>query len=133
MKLLTPLFCLFILAGCASADLLREAETPEQKYWAALHIFDTYDQAALDIALDSNTPVIVKQSLKRARNVAKEALKTADVAFSILQEARASLKGSPDQTNLDAVNSALRHFNLNSERAFAQVSRFKNAVDDFQQ
>jgi hypothetical protein len=132
-RLLTPFFCLFVLAGCASADLLREAETPEQKYWASLHIFDVYDQAALEVAQDINTPVTVKQTLKRSRNVAKQALLVADEAYKILQEARASLDAVPDETNLDKVNAALVAFNRNAQRAFHQVNAFKSAVDDFQE
>jgi uncharacterized protein YceK len=134
-KLLTPFFVLFFVAGCASADLLSEAETPEQKYWAALNIFDTYDSAALHIAQgDPNTPVTVKQGLKRARNTAKEALLIADVAYNILLDTRESLAASPgDESQLETLNAALAAFNARSIEAFARVESFARAVDRIQE
>jgi hypothetical protein len=132
-KLLTPFFVVFLMAGCASGELLKEAETPEQKYWAALNIFDAYDEAALTIAQDPNTPVTIKQTLKRARSVAKEALELANISYDILQDARIDLANIPNESNLDKLSSALRHFNFNSERAFDQVNAFKYAIDNIQE
>ena len=133
IKLLTPFFVVFFVAGCASADLLREAETPEQKYWAALQIFDVYDEAALHLVQDPNTPVTIKQGLKRARNVAKQALILADEAYNIMQAARMTLEQITDETNLDKFNAALQAFNSRSEQAFIKVDSFARSVDDFQE
>lgn len=132
-RLIAPFFIVLLTISCASTELLQEAETPEQKYWAALHIFDAYDEAALNIAKDPNTPVSVRLGLKNARNVAKEALVLADIAYNVLQDAKDDLDNSPDQTNLDKINSALNQFNISAERAFAQISKFKHAVDQFQE
>jgi len=133
-KLLTPVFVLFFTFGCASADLLREAETPEQKYWAALNIFDVYDEAALTIAQDPNTSVAVRQNLKRARTVAKEALFLAEVAYRVLLDTRASLAASPgDDNSLDTLNAALTAFNARSAEAFARVDSFSRVIDEIQE
>ena len=131
-KLLTPFFDLFFVAGCASADLLREAETPEQKYWAALSIFDVYDAAALGLAQDPATPVAVQQILKKARGVARAALVLADEAYNIVQATRLQLDLNYDATNLATFTVALANFNERAENAFIKVRAFRDTVDDFQ-
>ena len=131
-KVLAPVFIVLFLFGCASADLLRQADTPEQKYWAALNVFDVYDQAGLEIAQDPNTPVYVKTNLKRIRNVAKQALVLADEAYHELMRAREQMEGNPEVTNLDLVNAALSVFNSRAELAFHKVDLFKDAIDAFQ-
>ena len=132
-KLLTPIFVLFFTFGCASADLLREAETPEQKYWAALSIFDTYDEAALGLAQDPATPVSAQQILKKSRGVAKAALVLADEGYNAVQAARMQLDLMPDATNLDALTVAVQVFNGRAENAFVKVRSFRDTVDDFQE
>ena len=132
-KLLTPFFVLFLITGCASAQIFSEAETPEQKYWAALSIFDTYDAAALELAQDPATPVAVQQTLKKARGVAKAALVLADEAYNAVQSARMRLDLNPDATNLDILTASLQAFNDRASGAFIKVKAFRDTVDNFQE
>ena len=132
-KLLTPFFVLFLVTGCMSAQILSEADTPEQKYWAALSIFDVYDAAALGLAQDPATPVSVQQTLKKARAVAKAALILADEGYKAVQSARRQLDLNPDATNLDVLTAALQSFNYYAENAFTKVRDFRDTVDDFQE
>ena len=132
-KLLTPFFVLFFVAGCASAQIFSEAETPEQKYWAALSIFDTYDAAALELAQDLATPVVVQQTLKKARAVAKAALVLANEAYNAVQSARMRLDLNPDATSLDILTVAVQTFNSRAENAFIKVRTFRDTVDNFQE
>ena len=132
-KLLTPFFVLFLVTGCMATQILNEAETPEQKYWAALRIFDTYDEAALGLAQDSATPVAVQQILKKSRAVAKAALVLADEGYNAVQSARRQLDLTPDATSLDILTAALQAFNGRAESAFIKVRAFRDTVDDFQE
>ena len=132
-KLLTPFFVLFLVTGCMSTQILSEAETPEQKYWAALSIFDVYDAAALSLAQDPATPVAVQQILKKARGVAKAALVLADEAYNIVQSARMQLDLTPNETSLDTLTAALQAFNDRASGAFIKVRAFRDTVDDFQE
>ncbi len=128
-----PVFAAFFVVGCATADLIREAETPEQKYWVALNVFDVYDAAALSLAQDPATPVAVQQILKKARGVAKAALVLADEAYNAVQSARMQLDLNPDATNLDILTVAVQTFNDRAGNAFIKVRSFRDTVDDFQE
>ena len=132
-KLLTPFFVLFLVTGCMSTQILSEAETPEQKYWAALSIFDVYDASALSLAQDPATPVSVQQTLKKVRAVAKAALVLADEGYNAVQSARMQLDLNPDATSLDVLTVALQAFNDRAENAFIKVRAFRDTVDDFQE
>ncbi len=132
-KLLTPFFVLFLVTGCMSTQILSEAETPEQKYWAALSIFDVYDAAALGLAQDPATPVAVQQTLKKARNVAKATLVLADEAYNAMQSARMQLDLTPDESSLDALTVWIQVFNNRAENAFIKVRDFRDTVDNFQE
>jgi len=132
-KLLTPFFVLFFVTGCMSTQIFQEAETPEQRYWAALSIFDVYDEAALGLAQDPATPVEVQQVLKKARGVAKAALVLADEAYNIVQGARMQLDLTPDENSLDTLTAVLQTFNDRASGAFIKVKAFRDTVDDFQE
>jgi len=132
-KLLTPFFVLFLTAGCMSTQIFEEAETPEQRYWAALSIFDVYDAAALSLAQDPATPVAVQQVLKKARGVAKAALVLADEAYNVVQSARMQLDLIQDANTLATLTVALANFNERAGNAFIKVKSFRDTVDDFQE
>ncbi len=124
------LLLVFTLGACSTVDLYQEAETPEQQYYVTLNVFNEYDRAALEIAQNPNTPTVVRDSLKKARTVAKEALVLADVAYGVLQDARAALRDVPNQTAFDEVAAAATAFQNRMGDAFAKVNNLKNAVEE---
>lgn len=116
-------------AGCAGTDLIAEAETTEQRYFAVLSVFDEYDQAALNIAQDPDTPESVVKGLKRARGVAKAALDLATTAFETYTATQAALEGNPDPDSLDKALAASQAFSERVQVAIDQINALRDAVD----
>ncbi len=133
LKRFTPLVLVLFLSSCAATNLWKEADTPEQKYWVTLHTFNVYDEAALYLALNINTPAAVRLNLKRTRMFAKTALVLADEAYQILQGARLELDANPDVTNLDKFSAALNSFNRRAESAFGKIDSLIDLVDKIQE
>ena len=130
MRRVVPfLFVLLVLDGCAAARFQEAAETPEQRYWAALNTFKEYNQAGLNLAENPNTPPTVRRALKNARNVAKGLLVLADEAYAQLQLVRTELEVLPDPTNQDRLIAALAVFNSRADRAFDKIDAFANLID----
>lgn len=130
-KLLAPfaLVLAFITAGCAGTDLIAEAETTEQRYFAVLSVFDEYDQAALNIAQDPDTPESVVKALKRTRGVAKAALDLASTAFETYIAADAALEANPDPDALDKTLAASQAFSERVQVAIDQINALRDAVN----
>lgn len=127
--LATLVLCI-AMVGCAATDLIGQAETPDQRYYAALIVFDEYDQAALDIAQSPDTPESVREGLKSARAVARAALDVADEAYAVYAAARAQLEATPDQTALDELTAALGALNARLDTAVSAVRAFSDTVGE---
>ncbi len=125
-KLLSALVLVVFVSGCAALGLIKDAETPEQRYHAVLVTFNEYDMAGLEIAQKAETPADIAIGLKKTRGVAKAFLSMANVSFVSWKAAKANLGENPSE---DSLNNVLVLFSEFSNRLDAAIDAVEEFVD----
>ena len=109
--LIAPLLLLFAVAGCATIEPVRTAETPEQKAFALHGTYVIYKEVAADLAEDPDTPDAAVEAFVRLVDVGDPAAVLLQEAAKQLELARARLRDIEDQTAIDEFTVALQVFN----------------------
>ena len=123
-------FACLALVACAGVDVIRDAETIEQKYYAVISIYDIADEEALALAKKPDTPPAVVSALTTASEVTYGTMTLLREAFVTYQEAKLELADLPNQTALDEVQVALTVVNRRLPIAIERVNDLRSLVEE---
>lgn len=126
IEFLTLVAVLVLLVGCARLNPIAIAETPEQKYDAAVLTYNALLEPATQIVEDPAAPADLRRALQATIAQSGEVYRTARDAFDEFQRAKGLVEDAGAGNRIEAAAANLETWLLQLEGISARLAALTN-------